>query len=154
MSHVVPMDQDKPNKSQPYNSDSCIPYDCSRHLFQLSHYILGIPENSVIFTLTDILIMNKLWKLYWIRAPKGSFTEYGSRNSHYQLHSDFSEYMARAREMVYITTPCSHYWHLRIFPIVAQRLVSQHTRNQSVGKRQQLASCLCLLQITCNPKAS
>lgn len=48
MSHVVPMDQDKPNKSQLYNSDFCTPYDCSHHLFQWSHYILDIPENSVI----------------------------------------------------------------------------------------------------------
>lgn len=48
MSHVVPTDQDKPNKSQLYNSDFCTPYDCSHHLFQWSHYILDIPENSVI----------------------------------------------------------------------------------------------------------
>ena len=64
------------------------------------------------FTLTDILIMNKLWKLYWIRTPQGSFTVYSSINSHYQLHSDFSEYMAHAWEMVYITHACSHHWHL------------------------------------------
>ena len=106
------------------------------------------------FTLTEILIMNKLWKLYRIRAPQGSFTEHGSRNSRCQLHSDFSEYMAHAWEMVYITPPCSHHRHLSIYPIVAQRLVSQRTRNQSVGRRWHLASCLYLLQITCNPSAS
>jgi hypothetical protein len=54
MSHAVPTDQDKPNKSQPYNSDFCTPYDCSHHLFQWSHYILDIPENSVITFLIDI----------------------------------------------------------------------------------------------------
>ena len=88
------------------------------------------------FTLIEILIMNKLWKLYWIRAPQQSFTEYGSRNS----QTNFSEYMANALEMVYIASPCSHHWHLSIYPTVAQRLVLQHTRNQSVC-RQELTAC-------------